>query len=430
MPRSSTTPPFAHRRVQQSAERSSSTRQTLAGPNGRSDPRAPPARARRDTLNPRRRLPDTSPPAARENGAHRRQVRETVRLGIAWTATRRCFFIDDNRRFVDGELPHRGPGRAPPSSPAGFGDPLRRAPRRAAPNTVEGAAAPPTSTAVGHAFSDRCATRRIFGERSPAYYFTTSTTPTPGTIPALLILEKLSVEGRSSALSSPTLRYFISRDQLEVAAGPAKMRGDSGALRLDCAHHHVRRVRRLQTTGTSTCARPTRGLCADLESLVSREDMERRRMSLGSSAASVAGVLRLAAPAPGAEPRRPVRRPATRKCVGALAAAAPARTGGGTREAGAACLDTVGALARRTAMDLLGVLVTSAAACVARRPLHARGRDLSRIHASARPASAPARAGVRTGLISPRVYTRSPPTRRQRRRAGLARPARRVGGFS
>jgi phosphomannomutase len=137
---------------------------------------------------------------------------------------------------------------------------------------------------VGHAFfktrmRDEGA---IFGgEVSGHYYFHDFYNADSGTIPALLVLEKLSVEGRkmSELLEPYRSRYFISGEiNSEVADQQAKLAEierrygdgrlsyvDGVSVDYDDWHFNVR----------PSNTEPLLRLC--LESLVSEEDMERRR---------------------------------------------------------------------------------------------------------------------------------------------------------
>src|SRR3954451_12096547 len=214
------------------------------------------------------------------------KVRETgADLGIAWDGDAdRCFFIDDTGRFVDGDflaavlaehLLEKKPGAAILYD--------ARASRAVA-DTVKRAGGTAHINRVGHAFfktrmRDEGA---IFGgEVSGHYYFHDFYNADSGTIPALLVLEKLSVEGKkmSELLERYRSRYFISGEiNSEVADGEAKMReleerySDGKITHVDGVsvdypdwHFNVR------PSNTEPLLRLT------LESLVSREDMERRR---------------------------------------------------------------------------------------------------------------------------------------------------------
>jgi phosphomannomutase len=235
-------------------------------------------------------FPDHEPnPLVEEN---RRFVVEKVRatgadLGIAWDGDAdRCFFIDDTGRFVDGDFltailaehllakEHGGPHSILYDVRAS----------RAVPDTVTRAGGRAHANRVGHAFfktrmRDEGA---IFGgEVSGHYYFHDFYNADSGTIPALLVLEKLSVEGkRMSQLLEPyRSTYFVSGEiNSEVADGEATMAtleeryGDARISHLDGVsidyddwHFNVR----------PSNTEPLLRLC--LESLVSHEDMERRR---------------------------------------------------------------------------------------------------------------------------------------------------------
>jgi phosphomannomutase len=215
------------------------------------------------------------------------KVRETgADLGIAWDGDAdRCFFIDDTGRFVDGDfltailaehlLAKAGEGAAILYD-------VRAS--RAVADVVERAGGVAHANRVGHAFfkarmRDEGA---IFGgEVSGHYYFHDFYNADSGTIPALLVLEKLSVEGKrlSELLGRYRSTYFISGEvNSEVADGEAKMAaleeryGDARLSHLDGVsvdyddwHFNVR----------PSNTEPLLRLC--LESLVSEADMERRR---------------------------------------------------------------------------------------------------------------------------------------------------------
>jgi phosphomannomutase len=233
-------------------------------------------------------FPDHEPnPLLEEN---RRFIVDKVRseradLGIAWDGDAdRCFFIDDTGRFVDGDF-----------LTALLADSiLRKHPgetilydvraSRAVPDTVAARGGTALVNRVGHAFFK---TRMrdeggIFGgEVSGHYYFRDFYCADSGTIPALLILELLSVEGkRMSELLEPyRSKYFISGEiNTEVADQQAKMAElaeryadgeqstlDGISVDYDDWHFNVR------PSNTEPLLR------LNLESLVSREDMERRR---------------------------------------------------------------------------------------------------------------------------------------------------------
>ena len=216
------------------------------------------------------------------------KVRETgADLGIAWDGDAdRCFFIDDTGRFVDGDfltaiLAEHLLAKAGGDDAAILYD-IRAS--RAVADVVARAGGVAHANRVGHAFfkarmRDEGA---IFGgEVSGHYYFHDFYNADSGTIPALLVLEKLSVEAKrlSELLEPYRSTYFISGEiNSEVADGEAKLAaleeryGDARISHLDGVsvdyddwHFNVR----------PSNTEPLLRLC--LESLVSQEDMERRR---------------------------------------------------------------------------------------------------------------------------------------------------------
>jgi phosphomannomutase len=218
-------------------------------------------------------------------------LEEGADLGIAWDGDAdRCFFIDDTGRFVDGDfltaiLAEHLLGKQPGSHIL-----YDARASRAVPDTVEAAGGTPHINRVGHAFfktrmRDEGA---IFGgEVSGHYYFHDFYNADSGTIPALLMLEKLSVEGKKlSELLAPYLaKYFISGEiNTEVSDAKAKMAeleehygSQEGAevthvdgVSVDFPDWHFN----VRPSNTEPLLRLT------LESLVSEEDMERRRDEL------------------------------------------------------------------------------------------------------------------------------------------------------
>jgi len=233
-------------------------------------------------------FPDHEPnPLLEEN---RRFIVEQVRdsgadLGIAWDGDGdRCFFIDDTGAFVDGDfltallaqsLLEKSPGEAILYD-------VRAS--HAVPDTVTRAGGTAYVNRVGHAFFKTRMRKEgsLFGgEVSGHYYFRDFYCADSGTLPALLVLELLCRKGaRMSELLAPYhAKYFISDEvNSEVKDAPAKMEeiaeryADARQDRLDGIsidyedwHFNVR----------SSNTEPLLRLC--LESLVSREDMERRR---------------------------------------------------------------------------------------------------------------------------------------------------------
>ena len=206
-------------------------------------------------------------------------------LGIAWDGDAdRCFFIDDSGSFVDGDF-----------LTALLADSiLRKQPgatilydvraSRAVAETVEHAGGRALMNRVGHAFFKtrmRAEHAMFGGEVSGHYYFHDFYCADSGTIPALLVLELLSSQDSTMAelLEPYRSRYFISGEiNSEVSDQEAKMEElaehyrdgrqsdlDGISIDYDDWHFNVR----------SSNTEPLLRLC--LESLRSREDMERHR---------------------------------------------------------------------------------------------------------------------------------------------------------
>ncbi|MDQ3849939.1 MAG: phosphomannomutase/phosphoglucomutase [Actinomycetota bacterium] len=233
-------------------------------------------------------FPDHEPnPLLRENREFimGKVVEEGADLGIAWDGDAdRCFFIDDTGAFVDGDFLTALLAESL----------LRKSPQetilydvrasRAVAHTVTRAGGAAHPNRVGHAFfktrmRDEGA---IFGgEVSGHYYFRDFYCADSGTIPALLILELLSLEGAtlSELLEPYRSHYFISGEiNSEVQDAEAKMHAlqdryadarishmDGVSVDYDAWHFNVR----------PSNTEPLLRLC--LESLLSQEDMERRR---------------------------------------------------------------------------------------------------------------------------------------------------------
>ena len=211
---------------------------------------------------------------------------EGADLGIAWDGDAdRCFFIDDKGRFVDGDfltaimaehlLAKRG------ESASVLYD-VRAS--RAVADVVKAAGGEAFPNRVGHAFFKTRMRKEgaIFGgEVSGHYYFHDFYNADSGTLPALLMLEKLSVEGKklSELLAPYHDKYFISGEiNSEVDDPDAKIAAleekysdgdvshlDGLSVDYDDWHFNVRKSN----------TEPLLRLC--LESLASVEDMEAKR---------------------------------------------------------------------------------------------------------------------------------------------------------
>jgi phosphomannomutase len=271
----------------------------LDGGNGMAGPMIGPLLERLDVdlietyWTPDGNFPDHEPnPLLPENRA---MIIERVRssgadLGIAWDGDGdRCFFIDDSGAFVDGDfltallaesLLHKQ--RSNPGHPEAILYDVRAS--RAVADTVTRAGGVPYVNRVGHAFFKTRMRKEgsLFGgEVSGHYYFRDFYCADSGTLPALLMLELLSREGKSmSELLAPYhAKYFISGEiNSKVADAPARMEQiaerysdarqeqlDGISIDYDDWHFNVR----------MSNTEPLLRLC--LESLVSTEDMERRR---------------------------------------------------------------------------------------------------------------------------------------------------------
>jgi phosphomannomutase len=206
-------------------------------------------------------------------------------IGIAWDGDAdRCFFIDDQGNFVDGDfltallaetLLRKHPGATVLYD-------VRAS--RAVADTVEAAGGRALINRVGHAFfkSRMREESAIFGgEVSGHYYFSEFYCADSGTVPALLILEELSRSGvrLSQLLDRYRSKYFISGEinsTVGNAAGKieeiASRYADATQSRLDGIsidyddwHFNVR----------ASNTEPLLRLC--LESLNSETDMEAKR---------------------------------------------------------------------------------------------------------------------------------------------------------
>jgi phosphomannomutase len=215
----------------------------------------------------------------------REVVEEGADLGIAWDGDAdRCFFIDETGAFADGDF----------LTALLAGSMLRKHPgatilydlraSRAVPDTVEQAGGRALMNRVGHAFfkTRMHEEHAIFGgEVSGHYYFHDFYCADSGTIPALLILELLSLRGvpMSELLEPLRSSYFISGEiNSEVADKEAALERLSEIYRdgeqywLDgISVEYEDWLFNVRPSNTEPLLR----LC--LESLRSREDMERRR---------------------------------------------------------------------------------------------------------------------------------------------------------
>ena len=208
-----------------------------------------------------------------------------VELTIAWDGDAdRCFFVDEHARFVDGDF-----------LTALLADSiLRKQPgatilydvraSRAVKDIVEAAGGTALVNRVGHAFFKtrmRDTGAAFGGEVSGHYYFREFYNADSGTLPALLVLELLSVEGKTMGelLKPYHDKYFISGEiNSEVDDQDGKMReitehysdaeqSDLDGISIDYDDWHFN----VRPSNTEPLLR------LNLESLVSPEHMESKR---------------------------------------------------------------------------------------------------------------------------------------------------------
>jgi phosphomannomutase len=233
-------------------------------------------------------FPDHEPnPLLEEN---RRLIEARVRsagadLGIAWDGDAdRCFFIDGEGAFCDGDFICALLARAALAKNPGATILYDPRSSRAVPDLVAAEGGHSDLSRVGHAFFKQRMREvgAVFGgEVSGHYYFRDFWCADSGTIPALLILELLSKEGRSlgELMAEFRARYFISGEiNSEVADQAAKMDeiadrySDGDITRLDgISVDHPDWHFNVRPSNTEPLLR------LNLESLVSRQDMEAKR---------------------------------------------------------------------------------------------------------------------------------------------------------
>jgi phosphomannomutase len=237
---------------------------------------------------PNGEFPDHEPnPLLRENRAFIMQevVQKGADLGIAWDGDAdRCFFIDEQGSFVDGDFLTALLAESMLSKHPGATILYDVRASHAIADVVERAGGRALMNRVGHAFFKTRMREEdaVFGgEVSGHYYFRDFYCADSGTIPALLILELLSLrQARMSELLEPyRSRYFISG---EINSTVSDQQGKMGELsesyadgrqywldgisvEYDDWHFNVR----------PSNTEPLLRLC--LESLRSLHDMERRR---------------------------------------------------------------------------------------------------------------------------------------------------------
>ena len=157
-----------------------------------------------------------------------RVLAEGADLGIAWDGDAdRCFFIDDRGEFVDGDfLTALLAGRVLAKQPGATILYDVRA-SRAVPDTVAAAGGTSFVNRVGHAFFKQAMREHgaaFGGEVSGHYYFRDFWCADSGTLPALLVLELLSVEGARSPSSSASSATATSSPARSTPRSPTRRR--------------------------------------------------------------------------------------------------------------------------------------------------------------------------------------------------------------
>ncbi len=210
---------------------------------------------------------------------------ERADLGIAWDGDAdRCFFIDDEGEFVDGDFLTALLAKLVLAKEPGSDILYDVRASRAVPDTVAAHGGTAHVNRVGHAFMKAAMRERgaaFAGEVSGHYYFRDFYNADTGTVPALLVLELVSHEGRrlSELVGDLRSKYFISGEiNSEVSDQEAKMREIAAAhpdaeiswldgVSVDYEDWHFN----VRPSNTEPLLR------LNLESLVSFEDMETRR---------------------------------------------------------------------------------------------------------------------------------------------------------
>ena len=210
---------------------------------------------------------------------------EGADLGIAWDGDAdRCFFIDDEGEFVDGDFLTALLAELVLDKVPGADILYDVRASRAVPDTVAAHGGTAHINRVGHAFMKRAMKEiggEFAGEVSGHYYFRQFYNADSGTVPALLVLELISKSGRrlSDLVGELRSKYFISGEINSEVADPqtkmdeiAELHPDAEITWLDGVsvdypdwHFNVR------PSNTEPLLR------LNLESLISREDMEEKR---------------------------------------------------------------------------------------------------------------------------------------------------------
>ena len=152
--------------------------------------------------------------------ANRREIMERVaaegaQIGMAWDGDAdRCFFVDDTGEFVPGDFATAIFAEAVLGREPGAKVIYDVRASWAVPETIESRGGVPLMNRVGHAFIKQRMREEgaaFAGEVSGHYYFRGFTQADSGVIPFLLMLERISTDGRklSEILRPFRERYFI-----------------------------------------------------------------------------------------------------------------------------------------------------------------------------------------------------------------------------
>ena len=206
-------------------------------------------------------------------------------LGIAWDGDAdRCFFIDNHGEFVPGDFLTALLAASVLEKTPGADILYDVRASRAVPDTIEKLGGRALVNRVGHAFFKtrmRDEGGEFGGEVSGHYYFKAFYNADSGTIPALLILELLSQRGATLAdlLDEFRTKYFISGEINSTVEDQQGKMAEIEAKYADAQVTHLDGIS-IDYEDWHFNVRPSNTeplLRLNLESLVSQQDMERKR---------------------------------------------------------------------------------------------------------------------------------------------------------
>ena len=233
-------------------------------------------------------FPDHEPNPLLEK--NRKMIIDRVRssgadLGIAWDGDAdRCFFIDGNGEFCDGDFVCALLARAALAKNPGATILYDPRSSRAVPDLVAAEGGRSDLSRVGHAFFKARMREEgaVFGgEVSGHYYFRDFWNADSGTIPALLMLELLSLDGHTLAelIDEFRSKYFISGEINSEVADPEAKMAEVAERFADGKQTHLDGIS-VDYPDWHFNVRPSNTeplLRLNLESLISLEDMEAKR---------------------------------------------------------------------------------------------------------------------------------------------------------